>query len=109
MEEALADVVNENKKHEILSVAWSPLGSGKIFEIDELSKIAERYNKTVDQVVLRWSLQHGFVPLPKTATFSRIEENADIFDFDLSDEDMKKIDSFKGQAGRMWNPDEIDF
>lgn len=107
--EMQADTVAENKKHNILSVAWSPLGSGKIFKIDELTKIAEKHNKTVGQIVLRWSLQHGFVPLPKTATPSRVVENADIFDFELSEEDMKQIDALEGQAGSMWNPDEIDF
>ncbi len=107
--EMQADAVVENKKHNILSVAWSPLGSGKIFDIKELTALAEKYNKTVGQVVLRWSLQHGFLPLPKTATPSRVEENADIFDFELSKEDMKQIDGLEGQAGSMWNPDEIDF
>lgn len=107
--EMQADTVAENKKHNILSVAWSPLGSGKIFKIDELTAIAEKYHKTVGQVVLRWSLQHGFLPLPKTATPSRVEENAAIFDFELSAQDMKKIDALEGQAGSMWNPDEIDF
>lgn len=107
--EMQTDTVTENEKHNILSVAWSPLGSGKIFEIEELTVIADRYEKTVGQVVLRWSLQHGFLPLPKTATPSRVQENAAIFDFELSEEDMKKIDSLEGQAGSMWNPDEIDF
>lgn len=107
--EMQADTVAENKKHNILSVAWSPLGSGKIFKVEELTALAEKYNKTVGQVVLRWSLQHGFLPLPKTATPSRVEENADIFDFELSEEDMKQIDGLEGQAGSMWNPDEIDF
>lgn len=100
------ETVAANKKHDILSAAYSPLGTGKIFTIDELKEIAEKYNKTEAQIVLRWSLQHGFLPLPKTSTFSRVEENADIFDFELSEEDMAKIDSFEGQAGRMENPDE---
>lgn len=100
------ETVAANKKHNILSTAYSPLGTGDIFEIEELNDIAQKYNKTEAQIVLRWSLQHGFLPLPKTATYSRVEENADIFDFELSKEDMAKIDSFKGRAGRMENPDE---
>ena len=103
------ETVAANKEHNILSEAYSPLGTGKIFEIEELNELAKKYDKTPAQVVLRWSLQHGFLPLPKTSTFERVKENADIFDFELSDEDMKKINQFEGKAGRMDNPDEKDF
>lgn len=105
--DAQEEAVAENKKHDILSEAYSPLGTGKIFEIDELDKIAKRYNKTVAQVVLRWSLQKGFLPLPKTETMSRVAENADLFDFEISEEDMEKISSFKGMAGEAQDPDTI--
>lgn len=101
------EAVAENKKHHILSEAYSPLGTGKIFEIEELKELAEKYNKTVAQIVLRWSLQHGFLPLPKTETMSRVDENADLFDFELSAADMEKIDSFKGMAGQAQDPDTI--
>lgn len=100
------ETVAANKEHGILSEAYSPLGTGKIFEIKELNKIAEKYGKTPAQVVLRWSLQHGFLPLPKTSTFERVKENADVFDFELTSEDMEKINQFEGKAGRMENPDE---
>ena len=103
------ETVAANKEHNILSEAYSPLGTGKIFEIEELNELAKKYDKTPAQVVLRWSLQHGFLPLPKTSTFERVKENADIFDFELSDEDMKKINQFEGKAGRMDNPDEKSF
>ena len=103
------ETVAANKEHNILSEAYSPLGTGKIFEIEELNELAKKYDKTPAQVVLRWSLQHGFLPLPKTSTFERVKENADIFDFELSDEDMKKINQFEGKAGRMDNPDEKGF
>src|SRR5699024_2648681 len=99
------ETVAINNENKILSEAYSPLGTGKIFEIEELNKIAEKYGKTPAQIVLRWSLQHGFLPLPKTSTFERVKENADIFDFELTSEDMDKIDQFKGKAGRMENPD----
>lgn len=100
------NVVAANKKYDILSEAYSPLGSGKIFDIEELNDLADKYEKTVAQVVLRWSLQHGFLPLPKSATLSRAAENADIFDFEIDEEDMILIDSFEGRAGRMGSPDE---
>lgn len=103
------EAVAENKKHNILSEAYSPLGTGDIFGIEELSELAKKYNKTEAQIVLRWSLQNGFLPLPKTATMSRVDENADLFDFELSVEDMKIIDGFEGRAGQGPDPDSISF
>lgn len=101
------EAVSENKKHNILTEAYSPLGTGDIFDIEELSDLAKKYNKTKAQIVLRWSLQHGFLPLPKTETMNRVEENANLFDFEISEEDMKIIDGFKGRAGEGQDPDTI--
>lgn len=103
------ETVAANNQHNILSEAYSPLGTGKIFEVEELDELAKKYNKTVAQVVLRWSLQHDFLPLPKTSTFERVAENADIFDFEITEEDMTMIDSLKGRAGHMESPDEKTF
>ncbi|WP_155287318.1 aldo/keto reductase [Lacticaseibacillus zhaodongensis] len=96
-------------KNGMLNEAYSPLGTGRIFEIDGLKKIAARYNKTVAQVVLRWSLQHDFLPLPKSVHKQRIIENAQLFDFELSHHDMELIDGFHGVAGLADNPDESKF
>jgi len=71
--------------------AWSPLMRGRIFEIPLLEELAEKYGKTVSQVVLRWDLQMGVVTIPKTTNTSRIRENADIFDFEISGQDMERI------------------
>lgn len=103
------EVVAYNKEHGILSEAYSPLGTGKIFTIPELKDIAAKYNKSVAQVVLRWSLQHGFLPLPKSVHADRIKQNTEIFDFELSDDDIKKIDGFHGVAGLAQDPDTTDF
>jgi Aldo/keto reductases, related to diketogulonate reductase len=103
------EVVAHNKKHDILSEAYSPLGTGKIFAVEELKTLADKYGKTVAQVVLRWSLQHGFLPLPKSVTESRIIENGQLFDFELSEEDMKAIDQLKGVAGQTNDPDNTTF
>ena len=100
------DTVARNKELNILSEAYSPLGTGKIFELDEMKNLAEKYNKSIAQVAIRWSLQHGFLPLPKSSTLSRAAENADVFDFEISEEDMKVMDGLKGLAGSMGNPDE---
>ena len=103
------EIVAFNKAHDILTEAYSPLGTGKIFEIAELKDIATKYNKTVAQVVLAWSLAHGYLPLPKSVTESRIKENTDIFDIELADEDIKAIDALHGKAGLAQNPDEVGF
>lgn len=103
------EVTAYNEAHHILSEAYSPLGTGKIFKVAELQNIAANYGKTVAQVVLRWSLQHGFLPLPKSVHSERIEENAQLFDFELSEADMKVIDGLHGQAGLAADPDTTDF
>ena len=103
------EIVNYCQDKGILLEAYSPLGTGKIFEVEALKEIADTYNKTVAQVVLRWSLQHGFLPLPKSVTKSRIQENLDVFDFVISDEDMAKINELIGTAGLALNPDETTF
>lgn len=104
-----AGVVEYNNNHDILTEAYSPLGTGKIFAIDELKDLALKYDKQPAQIVLRWSLQHGFLPLPKSVHEQYIIENADIFDFELTPDDMKVIDGFKGLAGSSKNPDEVPF
>jgi diketogulonate reductase-like aldo/keto reductase len=103
------EVVAYNEAHHILSEAYSPLGTGKIFTIPELQDLAAKYNKSVAQVVLRWSLQHGFLPLPKSVHADRIQQNTEIFDFELSDEDVKTIDQFHGVAGLAKDPDQATF
>lgn len=103
------EVTAYNEAHHILSEAYSPLGTGKIFKVTELQDIAAHYGKTVAQVVLRWSLQHDFLPLPKSVHPERIEENAQLFDFELSEADMKVIDGLHGQAGLAADPDTTDF
>lgn len=83
------------EERNILLEAYSPLGTGRIFEVDELQDIAKRYGKSVSQLAIRWSLQKGFLPLPKSATPSHIKENLDVFDFAISESDIKKIDDVK--------------
>lgn len=103
------EVVKYNNEHDIISEAYSPLGTGKIFEVDELKELADKYNKSIAQVVLRWSLQHGFLPLPKTITKERVWQNTELFDFEIDSDDMKLIDSLDGRAGKAKDPDTIEF
>ncbi|MDA3043794.1 MULTISPECIES: aldo/keto reductase [unclassified Campylobacter] len=77
----------------VATQAYSPFGSGssKILKNETLQKIGEKYGKTAAQVILRWQIQRNIITIPKTATKSRMIENISIFDFNLSDDDMKKI------------------
>lgn len=78
--------------HNIQMQASSPLMRGLIMNDATILKLAQKHNKTAAQIVLRWDLQHGVVTIPKSVTKNRIQENSQIFDFELSQEDMKRID-----------------
>jgi methylglyoxal/glyoxal reductase len=73
--------------------AWSPVMQGKVFDIPEIKTIAKKYKKTPAQVALRWDIQKGVITIPRTGVREQILSNADIFDFELSVEDMEIIDS----------------
>jgi len=88
--------------------AYSPLGTGSIFGNEDVEAVAERNGKSVAQVALRWSLQKGFLPLPKSVTPKNIEANLDIFDFDLSEDDMAVLDKIQGIKTQD-DPDTVNF
>ncbi|MDU0881510.1 MAG: aldo/keto reductase [Streptococcus salivarius] len=88
--------------------AYSPLGTGSIFGNEDVEAVAERNGKSVAQVALRWSLQKGFLPLPKSVTPKNIEANLNIFDFDLSEEDMAVLDKIQGIKTQD-DPDTVNF
>ncbi len=85
-------MINYNKAHNIVTQAWAPLGRGSIFDDPVIVKIATAHNKSAAQVILRWQLQRGVSFIPKSVHADRIKENGDIYDFELSDEEMKMID-----------------
>lgn len=103
------EVVSYCEDNDILLEAYSPLGTGKIFEVPEMKALAEKHNRSIAQIALRWSLQHGFLPLPKSVTPSRIKENAQLFDFELSKTDMAQIDALDGVVGKAGDPDQTTF
>lgn len=103
------NVVEYNKAHSILTEAYSPLGTGKIFHVPQLQEMAERYSRSIAQLVLRWSLQHEFLPLPKSVHADRIRQNGELFDFEISAEDMAVIDSLRRVAGEPTDPDTAQF
>ena len=103
------DVTAYNKELGILNEAYSPLGRGDLFANETVVSVAQHYDKSPAQVLLRWSLQHGFVPLPKSVHRERLESNLQVFDFTISEEDMAKLDGLHG-AGKLANdPDQTDF
>lgn len=97
------------QEHQILVEAWSPLGTGRILEEKCLSEMASRYGKSTAQFCLRWCLQKGILPLPKSMTPSRIKENKEVFDFRISKEDMEAVELFPefGASGK--HPDTVNF
>ncbi|MFT8896593.1 MAG: aldo/keto reductase [Acetobacter sp.] len=95
-----------NKKHGILTQSWSPLGrANDLLTNPVLEKIAEHHKKSVAQVILRWHHQLGCVPIPKAASHKRQMENKSIFDFALTEDDMKNIASLARPDGRLKGQD----
>lgn len=103
------EVVSFCREHGMLLEAWSPLGTGRMLQNPRLMEIAGKYGKTTAQLCIRWCLQNGVIPLPKSVTPSRIAENALVFDFVISQEDMADINSLPYCGGSGLNPDQIDF
>lgn len=97
------------KQRNILIEAWSPLVKGKAMSNPTLLSIAQKYGKTVAQICVRWCLQNGVLPLPKSVTPKRIEENAKVFDFSISQEDMATINAMEYFGGSGHHPDKISF
>jgi diketogulonate reductase-like aldo/keto reductase len=103
------ETVQYCKENNIEVEAWSPLGTGKMLSNPTLIQIAAKYQKSVAQLCIRWCLQNGVLPLPKSITPSRIEENTKVFDFAISEEDMVAINSIPYCGGSGLHPDEVDF
>lgn len=99
------------KENRIITEAWSPLARGKVFENPVLKTIADKYRKSVSQVCLRWCIEHAVVPIPKSTTPERIEDNLGIFDFELTPEEVLQINQlpemgFSGELPDEW-PDRV--
>lgn len=88
--------------------AWSPLIAGK-HNLPLLNELAEKYHKSPAQIILRWDLQHGIVTIPKSIHTERIRENANVFDFTLSDEDIQRLDGLNRNERVGPDPDNFNF
>jgi 2,5-diketo-D-gluconate reductase A len=93
--------------HDIATEAWSPLAQGEVLQDDTLTTIAAHHERTVAQTVLRWHLQLGNVVIPKSVTPSRVRENFDLFDFELTEDDLAAIARL--DAGHRTGPDPSTF
>jgi diketogulonate reductase-like aldo/keto reductase len=97
----------EHADRGIVTEAWSPLAQGAALTEPAVEEIAEAHGRTPGQVVLRWHIQLGNVVFPKSMTPERIEQNIDIFDFELSEEEMERIDAL--DRGERTGPDPDTF
>lgn len=105
-QEPLRKFLADNK---IAVEAWSPLGQGKILENPTLVEIGKKYNKTAAQVIIRWHLQNDIIVIPKSVHQDRIKQNIDVFDFELTEEDIKSINELNSNERLGPDPDNFDF
>ena len=98
-------------EHTILTEAWSPIAQGDVLDDPVVGQIAQKVAKTPAQVVLRWHIERGDIVFPKSSTPQRIRENIDIFDFELSDDQIDELTGLdRGEAGRRGpDPDTFDW
>ena len=106
MQKAAVDFCQAEK---IVVQAWSPLGTGEVLAHPLLVELGEKYKKSPAQICIRWVLQHDVLPLPKSVTPSRIIENTQVFDFEITEADMDAIDKMPFAGGQANHPDEADF
>jgi len=94
-------------KHRVQLEAYSPLTRGHRLNHPIITRVAAKYARTPAQVLIRWSLQHGLVVIPKSIRPDRIRENAAVFDFELKREDMERLDSLDESSHVAWNPEDL--
>ena len=105
------EIADYNQAHGILTESWSPIGGGggSLLSDPTFKTIGDAYGKSPAQVVIRWHVQHGYIVIPKSSNPLRITENANVFDFELSDKDMAKIDKLNKDERVGPDPRTADF
>jgi diketogulonate reductase-like aldo/keto reductase len=103
------ELIRYCKSKGILPEAWSPLMKGEVSKIPVLTEIGKKYGKSAFQVVLRWDFQQGIATIPKSVQPDRIKSNADIFDFELTDEEIRKINQMDRNHRIGPDPENFDF
>ena len=106
-----AEQVKYLQAHNIVVEAWAPLGGqgAHVMTNNTMLEIADKYHKTAAQVSLRWLIQQGVVPLPKSVHEERMIQNKDIFDFALTDDEMRQISMLTNLGGQCADPDDVDY
>ena len=97
------------QENDMVITAWSPLGRGRVLQDETIAAIGQKYGKSVAQTIIRWHLQSDHIVIPKSVTPSRIEENANVFDFELTAEDMATIDALNRNERFGSHPDHFSF
>ena len=97
------------QRNDILVEAWAPLGEAAALSTPVLAKIAAKYDHTPAQVCLRWEIQQGILPLPKSVHKERMAENTKLFDFELTEDEMDIIGALRNLGGQCKVPDQVDF
>lgn len=97
------------QRNDILVEAWAPLGEAAALSNPVLAKIAAKYDHTPAQVCLRWEIQQGILPLPKSVHKERMAENTKLFDFELTEDEMDIIGALRNLGGQCKVPDQVDF
>ena len=106
VQQNLIDFCNEQS---IQYESWSPFMQGKVFTLDICNDLAKKYKKSVAQIILRWNLQKGVIAIPKSVHIDRIRSNANIFDFELSEEDINYLNSLENGQRSGPDPDNFNF
>ena len=88
-----SDMLRYCEANNIQLVAWSPIMRGKLFSNELMLDLSEKYKKTIAQIILRWHIQRGVIPIPKSSNEGRVKENLSVFDFEISSDDINIINS----------------
>lgn len=102
------DLLSFCKENNIITMAWGPLLRGNM-ENQKIKEIAQKYNKSPAQILLRWNIQQNIIPIPKSKNPARLEENFFVFDFTLEDKDMQILNSMNENHRTRYNPLTFDF
>ena len=96
-------------KYNTKTEAWAPLGHAmtKIFDEEIIKKLSEKYKKSPAQIILRWDIQRGIITIPKSQNKERIKENFEIFDFEMTEDEIKEIDVLNGKQNRIQDKDDV--
>lgn len=97
------EIVTFCEQKNMIVEAYSPLGSGNVFSNQTLMDLSKKYNKSIAQLCLRWEIQKGVVPIPRAENEKLIKENIDVFDFNIEDEDIEKIDNINNINGNLFS------